>query len=297
MLKFNKDTHEYSLDGKKLISVTQLMQKYGLAPNYDGVSPEILKRKAERGTLIHQEIEEYIKKREIGISDEVEEFVYYVNNNNVNVVESEYQVWNDVVAGTIDLILQSNNSKVIADIKTTYSIHKESISWQLSIYLYLYLNLIDKMDEYNDYVGQVYHFNKDGKLSVINIPIKNVVDVERLIDCERKGESFDLVNHIGLDLEKIIEVEKIIKYYDEKKKEFEKEENELKNALIKAMEENGITSYENESIKLTYVSSVIRETIDTNRLKEERPELVKDYIKLSEVKPSVRIKIKENKNE
>ena len=66
MLIFNEDKHEYTLDGKKLISVTQLMSKYGLAPDYSNVDPEVLKRKAQRGTLIHKEIEDYLSYRANG---------------------------------------------------------------------------------------------------------------------------------------------------------------------------------------------------------------------------------------
>ena len=47
MLEFNPDSHEYTLDGKKLISVTQLMRKYGLAPDYSNVSPATLEAKAK----------------------------------------------------------------------------------------------------------------------------------------------------------------------------------------------------------------------------------------------------------
>ena len=46
MLVFDEEKHEYTLNGKKLISVTQLMQKHGLAPSYAGVSTEILNAKA-----------------------------------------------------------------------------------------------------------------------------------------------------------------------------------------------------------------------------------------------------------
>jgi hypothetical protein len=66
MIEFREDTHEYFLDGRKLISVTQLMRKHGLAPSYDAVPSAVLKAKAERGTLIHKEIEKYIKYGEIG---------------------------------------------------------------------------------------------------------------------------------------------------------------------------------------------------------------------------------------
>ena len=57
MILFDEKTHTYTDDGKHLISVTQLMKKHGLAPDYSGVSESVLGAKAQRGTLIHKEIE------------------------------------------------------------------------------------------------------------------------------------------------------------------------------------------------------------------------------------------------
>ena len=57
MLKFDAEKHEYFDGEKRLISVTQLLKKHGLAPDYSGVSDSVLNAKAERGTLIHSEIE------------------------------------------------------------------------------------------------------------------------------------------------------------------------------------------------------------------------------------------------
>ena len=52
--QFDKNKHEYTLDGRPLISVTQLMKKHGLSPDYSAVDPEVLFAAAERGTLIHR---------------------------------------------------------------------------------------------------------------------------------------------------------------------------------------------------------------------------------------------------
>ena len=50
MITFKEDTHEYFNGDKKLISVTQLMRKHGLAPNYDGIPDAVLRAKAKSRT-------------------------------------------------------------------------------------------------------------------------------------------------------------------------------------------------------------------------------------------------------
>ena len=114
MLKFDEEKHIYTLDGKELISTTQLMRKHGLAPNYDGVSQEVLNAKARRGTLVHKEIENYIKSGLMGFTEEMYQFKDYADKNlNLAEIQSETMVSNDVVAGTIDLLMPKNN--VIAE--------------------------------------------------------------------------------------------------------------------------------------------------------------------------------------
>ena len=263
MIEFREDTHEYYADGKKLISVTQLMRKHGLAPSYEGVPSEVLRAKAERGTMVHKEIEDYIQGGEIGFTTELYNFIEYIHNNNLRVYASEEIVYNEVVAGTVDLIFEDGT---IADIKTTATLHKEAISWQLSIYAYLYGMMHGTIPS----VGKAYHFNAEGALKVVDIPLKPITEVARLI-----------------------EVESLIKQIEEQKKAAEAQAQELRAAIMLAMEKNGVTSFENDRIKLTYVAPTKRTAIDSARLKKEMPEIAEKYTKTSNVKASLRITLKE----
>lgn len=303
MLNFDEQKHEYTLDGKKLISVTQLMQKYGLAPTYDGVNPEILKAKAEYGSFIHKEIEEWIKERKIGFSKELVNFVEYNKSSDTNVVQSEFRVWNDIVAGTIDLLLVRNEKPIIADIKTTYQIHKEAVSWQLSIYLYLFIKMSFTDGEfqvkYNDFTGECYHFNKEGELKVVKIPLKPIEDVESLMEAERNGVQFtSLLNKFSYqELEEIAEIETLIKFYEDEKKKAEQREALLRESLMKAMVENGFTEYSTDRIKVTYVAETTRTTLDSKAVKENCPDIYEKYQKTSTIKPTLRITLRGSKDE
>lgn len=287
MIEFREDTHEYFLDGRKLISVTQLMRKHGLAPSYEGVNNELLKAKAERGTLIHKEIEDYLKKGELGFTTELVNFVAHTSYNNDKPIASEEIVYSDLVAGTVDLVF---NDGTIADIKTTATLHKEAVSWQLSIYAYLW----GMAHGATPRKGQAYHFQSDGTLKVVDIPLKPLVEVARLLDCERNGEIYkqDLAVS-NTALAELVEVESLIKSIEEQKKAAEAQAQELRASLMQAMEANGVTSFENESIKITYVAPTTRTAIDSAKLKKELPEIAEKYTKTSNVKASLRITLKE----
>lgn len=66
----------------------------------------------------------------------------------------------------------------------------------------------------------------------------------------------------------------------------------LRDELKVAMKANDVKKFENDFISITYVSESERITIDTKRLKEEKPDLWSEYSQVSKVKDSVRIKVK-----
>ena len=287
MIEFREDTHEYFLDGRKLISTTQLMRKHGLAPSYDAVPSAVLMAKAERGSLIHKEIEEWLKNGEIGFTTELTEFIKHITSNELRPISSEEIVYNDIVAGTVDLVFDDGT---IADIKTTATLHKEAISWQLSIYSYLYCSMHGSRPN----KGAAYHFTADGKLKVVDIPLKPEEEVERLLECERKGELYtQALTGADAQLAELAEVESLIKQIEEQKKAAEAQAAELRAAIMAAMEQNGCTSFENERIKITYVAPTTRTAIDSAKLKKELPQIAEQYTKTSNVKASLRITLKE----
>lgn len=283
MLEFNDEKHEYLLDGKKLISVTELLKKHGLAPDYSSVSLDVLTAYAERGTLIHKEIEDYIKEKKTGFTEELYNFASYLDKNPFKDIKSEIRVYNDVVAGTADLIL---DNEIIADIKTTSVIHNRAVSWQLSIYAYLSGLDIKK--------GQVFHFNKDGSLEVVDIPLKSKEDVEMLIQCERDGVIYEPIVPVEMttDLVQLSNLELALKQLDLKKKEIELQVDTIKQALLKGFEDTGIESIQNENIKITYVRPTTKSVVDITAMKEAFPNIVKEYTKKVDVKSSLRIKFK-----
>src|SRR5690606_8659995 len=106
---------------------------------YDGVPEYIMQRAKERGSLIHKEIEEYVKYGINGFTDELQMFKKIKEAYNFEVLESEYTVTDfEKFATNIDLILYMNKEKELAlcDIKTTSELDKEYLSWQLSINAY-----------------------------------------------------------------------------------------------------------------------------------------------------------------
>ena len=281
MVNFDESTHTYTDEnGKKLISATTLLKNAGISPSYDFVNEQVLKAAADRGTLIHKEIEDYIKKGEIGFTRELQEFIRYVEDNNLTVLASEKQVNNDNVAGTIDLIVNT-----------------QAVSWQLSIYKDLDLNNdYENHQDYEDAFLQVWHFDKDGNLTVKELIEVNKKQIDELYDSYINGTQF-MVKVEDNDLAELYEVEKIIAYFENEKKKAEENAKLIRDKIVASMKEQGVAKFENDKITISYIAPSTKETLDSAALKRDRPDIYSQYKKVSNVKESVRITLKGNSNE
>ena len=299
MVNFDEKTHTYTNEeGKQLISVTTLLRVEGISPNYDFVNEEVLKAAADRGTLIHKEIEDYIKKGEIGFTAELQEFIRYINENEITILASEKQVNNDLVAGTIDLICANKFGDIIyVDYKTTSTIHKDSVTWQLSVYKDLdQWNKTDLSQQYKDARLQVWHFDKGGNLTVKELLEVSKDEIKNLYDSYAKGEKY-VVSADENDLQELYDAEKIIAYFENQKKIAEENAKIVREKIVASMKEKGVTKFENDKIVITYIAPTERVTFDSTSFKKDQPELYKQYSKSSVTKESVRIKLKENDDE
>lgn len=90
------------------------------------------------------------------------------------------------------------------------------------------------------------------------------------------------------------EVVEKLKEFNRQKKEIKKYEDDLKAALIKAMKESGVKSFENDDIKISYIEPTVRykDDVDISKLKSDG--LYSCYCTEKEipVKESVRITVR-----
>jgi hypothetical protein len=78
-------------------------------------------------------------------------------------------------------------------------------------------------------------------------------------------------------------------------KSIEEQQKKLKEDLLQAMETYGVKKWDNDIMTITYTAPTTRSAVDSKKLKEELPDIFSKYIKTSNVKSSIRIKLKEVK--
>ena len=85
--------------------------------------------------------------------------------------------------------------------------------------------------------------------------------------------------------ERIISLEK-------KAKEIKKQQDSMKNEILDAMQKNGVLKIDNEFLKIAFIPEHDAEKFDSKTFKEENPDIYDSYVKMSKVKPSIRITVK-----
>ena len=197
-MQFDEKNHVYTNNNTNYISVTTLLKQYGLSANYAGIPADVLQKAAARGTAAHKAFENYIKSNGSTIpqapdfgSIEVPQLQAYVINRNIDLTQSQSEqiVYDDTycVAGTLDWMYYDNNEKILADFKTTSSIHTDAVSWQLSIYNYM-LHQGDLILYYTTKL-MVFHFYQ-GKFVVKEVPLIEYQEVVNLLEAHKNGTPY-----------------------------------------------------------------------------------------------------------
>lgn len=287
-------THSYLLDGEiYLMGVTSLMKKYSLTPNYEGIPADVLQKAAERGSKVHKDIEDYCNGRAVAMTKELKAFI----GCGVKAIANEYLVSdNEIVASSIDIVADAGDSKVnLIDIKTTSALHLEPLSWQLSIYAFLF-----KLQNPDIEIAGLYGLHiKAGKANLVQVPRKPEDEIIDLLFCEREGlpftpkaEELSITQKNALcELQGITDSIALIKL---SLKEAEEKKKSVEKYILEQMELEGRKTLENGPIKVTYIAPYIREGVDAKKLQEVMPEIYERYKKITNIGVSIKITIKKD---
>lgn len=201
MLEYIDVTHTYLYDGVIIPSVSQILQEKIFFDKYKEVPENILKAKANYGTIVHSSIEMYENNINTMQNEEafdttiialnlnytqvisLKEYLELKNKNNIEVLEQEKLVcYKGLYAGRFDMVAKINDELCLVDIKTTAQLDLEYLSWQLSMY-----ELADgrKFDR----LFCIWLPKKDiGK--IVEVKRKDVKEIEKLFETE-KGENYE----------------------------------------------------------------------------------------------------------
>lgn len=184
-LEYDDDEHIYLVDGVIVPSVTQVL-KVQFGGKYANVNRSVLQRAANRGTEIHKAIENYCRGDEDLIAiKEVRNFRFLKNQYNFKNLENEKPIiivkdGTPIAAGRLDLVLDIKDGTALADIKTTSTLDKEYLAYQLNLYR------IGYMQSYGVDITGLYGVHlRDDKRKLVSIPINEGLAWDIIAQYER----------------------------------------------------------------------------------------------------------------
>jgi len=290
---FCEENHTYTSETKQYSGITGILAKYLFPDKYKDIPDAILEKAKQRGTTCHNQMEMWINGFPYeSQNDEVVKMQNLLNGRNFTHSEllvSDYKNF----ATKIDAVEESEEGIILWDWKTTSTLDKEYLSWQLSICAYFY-----EMNFNKKVIQLMAGYITDKKVEIV--PIVRIAEehVIALLDAAANDEPFfinplktDVLNQEAI-LEKIYEIEQIIVDCEKRMKEAKIQGETLRTGLLNQMMEKGLKRIETERMLLTVKEPYERETLDSKKVKELAPKIYDECKKVTKVKESLLVKIK-----
>lgn len=285
---FNQEEHTYSLNGMTLKGITGMIKSQLFPDMYKDIPQWILDRAAERGTMVHESIELFDAGFEPkDTTPELESYKRIKRENELTTLANEYIVTDkEHFASAIDLVLCKGEDIILTDIKTTYTLDKEYVRWQLSIYAYFFELQNPELKVSNLYALWL----RDDKSEFAEMERVDTETIKELLQCEVDGRKFNTISNVGSTPSEIKQAEKAVFTLIQQIKELNARKTELSQGLLKLMQKHGVKTYKGDYITLSCKAASTREDIDKKKLKEEYPEAYAACVKTTNIKESLQIR-------
>lgn len=292
-VRFDEEHHRYFLGEKELSGITGTLIKKAFPDTYKGIPDAVLAKAAERGSVVHQNLELFdtICNSDINIMPsvlpEVKDYNEMLISYGLHHVDSEYLVTdNENFASAIDKVLADNEGNIyLADIKTTATLHYDNVSLQLSIYAKWFeeQNPDLKVKE----IVCMWFKNVQSKFQ----PLPRVSD-EQIDELINAYLSDDAEYKYKVEVpEQFSALEQEYRLITARVDALKIKQDELKEKIMKMMEDNKQKSVKTQFASYSYVAATTKKTFDTKLFKDTEPEHYEYYLKETTTKPSIRIKL------
>jgi hypothetical protein len=290
---FDEKEHRYWLNGKELFGVTSTLIKRAFPDKYKDVAPEVLAQAAEKGHRLHELIEYHDNfKTDASEHDDprIASYDRLKREHGLITIANEYTVSDEErYASQIDIVMANLDGEVcLVDTKTTYNLDKLSTALQLSIYKRFFERQNPTLKVAHIYV--LWLPNKDTSIAELHeLEVCSDEYINALIEVDKANKSIETT--YGNLPARLSEVEDEIIKIEQQMKAWKERQDTLKKGLYDIMSEHNIKSYKGGKVLLTRVLPSTTETLDSKRLKEEQPEIYKQYVKTTNRSGSLKITI------
>lgn len=292
-VRFDEEQHRYFLGEKELSGITGTLIKKAFPDTYKGIPDAVLAKAAERGSVVHQNLELFdtICNSDINIMPsvlpEVKDYNEMIISYGLHHVDSEYLVTdNENFASAIDKVLADNEGNIyLADIKTTATLHYDNVSLQLSIYA----KWFEEQNPDLKVKEIVCMWFKNGQSKFQPLPRVSDEQIDELINAYLADDA-EYQYKVEVP-EQFSALEQEYRLITARMDALKIKQDDLKEQIMKMMEANKQKSIKTNIGSYSYVAATTKKTFDTKLFKETEPEHYEYYLKETTTKPSIRIKL------
>lgn len=292
-VRFDEEHHRYFLGEKELSGITGTLIKKAFPDTYKGIPNAVLAKAAERGSVVHQNLELFdtICNSDINIMPsvlpEVKDYNEMLISYGLHHVDSEYLVTdNENFASAIDKVLEDNEGNIyLADIKTTATLHYDNVSLQLSIYA----KWFEEQNPDLKVKEIVCMWFKNGQSKFQPLPRVADEQIDELINAYLADDA-EYQYKVEVP-EQFSALEQEYRLITARMDALKIKQDDLKEQIMKMMEANKQKSIKTNIGSYSYVESTTKRTLDMKLFKEKYPNAYEKLTKVSISKPSIRIKL------
>ena len=269
-IKYDDDTHSYTIDGAKMKSVTEIASEI-LELDFSHCTYG----SAEKGTAIHSELARYFDPNEkFGAKDftinEAADLALILKPSPD--MRTEMIVWNKELgyAGTIDLLRVKNTTvSDIIDWKTG-RVNKKYCTIQLSLY-----KLALESMGYDCSNVRLRVISPRGIDSIEAKTWDEIQDMRKTV--------------ITSDDEELVAAEARLQELEEYVTEYNELKDKMKSYFAEVFKATGGTQYSGTSYNFSYVEPSTRTSLDATRLREEMPDVYDKYVRTTNVAGTIKM--------
>lgn len=292
-IRFDEEQHRYFLDEKELSGITGTLIKKAFPDTYRGIPDAVLAKAAERGSVVHQNLELFdtVCNSDINIMPsvlpEVKDYNEMLISYGLHHIDSEYLVTdNENFASAIDKVLADNEGNIyLADIKTTATLHYDNVSLQLSIYA----KWFEEQNPDLKVKEIVCMWFKNGQSKFQPLPRVSEEQIDELINAYLADDA-DYQYKVEVP-EQFSALEQEYRLVTARMDALKIKQDDLKEQMMKMMEANKQKSIKTNIGSYSYVAATTKKTFDTKLFKDTEPDHYEYYLKETTTKPSIRIKL------
>jgi hypothetical protein len=274
-IEYYAENHTYKVDGIDAISVTQLLKAVGIDKGFDENNKVLMAKveaASEKGNYYDKLAEEAINDP-FELTEWQERFLKALQEKGLDMqyAQPRFGILKPfALAGTGDFKGRNviTGKKAIVDLKATYEIYINKVTWQTNTYSFM-----DDEEFFQETEKWVIHYNeKDDRFTAIQLKDLKKENILKMLECYQLDEKYTE----GTELSEVVNMKvlsqtfsKVQEYkalLDEEQKKLDGYYKEIENYMA----DSAIKTLELEDFKITYTEPGVRRNVDYTKATEEK---------------------------